>query len=186
MNYWQKFKNWIIKHLGGWTDGEYGVMRDDLKTAIKMRDVAADDLAKTNKALEQLSKSHSALSSLHVRLAEEYKDCRDTLAGLEILKTKIETFRAEGAFPYGGRSGIQLQRRIAEKKTAVVNSLVNDILQQNRFIVIDVDEGANKIKVSATISVLEGGVISGKETQLQENTGGAEGSRESSETPKDD
>lgn len=182
----QKIKDWIIKKLGGWTDGEYIVIRNYLTDKIRISNNLADDLAQNKMALEELSKSHSALSSLHVRLAEEYEDCRDTLAGLEILKTKIETFQAKGAFPYSGRSGKQLQYRIAEKKTAVVNKLISDILQQNRFFVIEVNEESNKVEVSATISVLEGGVISGKEAQLPQVGAGAGDSRKSGETPQDD
>lgn len=172
MKIWQRFKNWIIKHLGGWTDGEYKERQEDLKSAMN--------------EYCQLYDAHSKLHSLHAKLAEEYKDCRDTLVGLEILKTKIETFQAKGAFPYSGRSGKQLQYRIAEKKTAVVNKLISDILQQNRFFVIEVNEESNVVEVSATISVLEGGVISGKEAQLPQDGEGAGGPRESGETPQDD
>ena len=186
MKIWYRFKNWLIKKLGGWTDAEHAVMSNDLKSESKKSNALAYELDQTKQALAHVSKSHSALSSFHARLAEEYEECRDTLVGLEILKTKIETFQAKGAFPYSGRSGKQLQYRIAEKKTAVVNKLISDILQQNRFFVIEVNEESNKVEVSATISVLEGGVISGKEAQLPQDGAGAGDSRKSGETPQND
>ena len=165
----QKIKEWIIRKLGGYTAEEFGGM-------------VRDYLSKIESINDKLSYANSNYSLL----CKQYLDQQETLEGLEILKTKIETFQAKGAFPYSGRSGKQLQYRIAEKKTAVVNKLVSDILQQNRFFVIEVNEESNKVEVSATISVLEGGVISGKEAQLPQDGAGAGDSRKSGETPQND
>ena len=165
----QKIKKWIIRKLGGYTAEEFGGM-------------VRDYLSKIESINDKLSYANSNYSLL----CKQYLEQQETLEGLEILKTKIETFQAKGAFPYSGRSGKQLQYRITEKKTAVVNKLVSDILQQNRFFVIEVNEESNKVEVSATISVLEGGVISGKEAQLPQDGAGAGDSRKSGETPQND
>lgn len=165
----QKIKEWIIRKLGGYTAEEFGGM-------------VRDYLSKIESIIDKLSYANSNYSLL----CKQYLEQQETLEGLKILEAKIETFQAKGAFPYVGRSGIQLQRRIAEKKTAVVNKLVSDILQQNRFFVIEINEESNKIDVTATISVLEGGVIGGKEAQLPQDGEGAGDPRESGETPQDD
>lgn len=165
----QKIKEWIIRKLGGYTAEEFGGM-------------VRDYLSKIESINDKLSYANSNYSLL----CKQYLEQQETLEGLEILKTKIETFQAKGAFPYSGRSGKQLQYRIAEKKTAVVNKLVSDILQQNRVFVIEVNEESNMVEVSATISVLEGGVIGGKEAQLSQDGAGAGGSRKSGETPQND
>ena len=165
----QKIKEWIIRKLGGYTAVEFGSM-------------VRDYLIKIESINDKLSNANSDYSLL----VRQYLDQKETLEGLKILNTKIETFQANGAFPYSGRSGKQLQYRIAEKKTAVVNKLISDILQQNRFFVIEVNEESNVVEVSATISVLEGGVISGKEAQLPQDGAGAGDPRESGETPQDD
>lgn len=172
MKIWQRFKNWLIKKLGGWTEEERSYIKSLYTKELQARTVVE------NRFAHQVRVSND----LHDKLV----DAKETLVGLEILKTKIETFQAKGAFPYSGRSGKQLQYRIAEKKTAVVNKLVSDILQQNRFFVIEVNEESNVVEVSATISVLEGGVISGKEAQLPQDGAGAGDSRKSGETPQDD
>lgn len=169
MKIWQRFKNWLIIKLGGYTPEEFGSMIRDYLRQINQRD-------------NQLSYERDNYSILLKQCLNQ----QETLEGLEILKTKIETFQAKGAFPYSGRSGKQLQYRIAEKKTAVVNKLISDILQQNRFFVIEVNEESNVVEVSATISVLEGGVIGGKEAQLSQDGAGAGGSRKSGETPQND
>ena len=156
----QRIKDWIIKKLGGATGDEYQKTFDKLVSA----ETRADNLAYVNKCMRF-----------------ELVSARDTIAGFEILKTKIETFRAEGSVPRAGRSVKQLQQRVDEKKVQVVSSLVNDLLDQKRFIVIDVDEKSNKVEVKATISVLEGGVINGEEAQLSKDQRGTGESRESGE-----
>lgn len=169
MKIWQRFKNWIICKLGGYTPEEFGGM-------------VRDYLIKIESINDKLSYANSNYSLL----CNQYLEQQETLEGLNILKTKIETFQAKGAFPHSGRSRNQLRHRIAEKKTAVVNKLVSDILQQERFFVIEVNEASNKVEVSATISVLEGGVIGGKEAQLPQDGEGAGDPRKSGETPQDD
>ena len=175
----QRIKDWFIKKLGGYTAASY-------KELQGYHSEAKEDLHTLSKEYATLSRAHRKLQELHIKLVEEYKDCRDILAGLEILKKKIETFRAEGAIPRIGRSEKQLKQRIEEKKNQLLLSLFNDVLAQGRFIVVDVNETPNKVELSATVSVLEGGVINVEDAQLPENAGAAGGTQEGDESQKDD
>ena len=167
----ERIKNWIIKKLGGWTEEQYRMLTDQYRTEA----ILCDDFSKKN----------NVLSVDNELLSKELQDCRDTLAGLEILKTKIETFRAETTVPKMLRSEKELKREIDAKTQKVLMSLYNDLVSQGRFIVVDMKDKGNKFEVSATVSVLEGGVIN-EETQLSQDTGGTGDSRESGETPQND
>ena len=175
----KRIKDWIIKKLGGYTAVAY----DELQG---YHEETKEDLSTLTREYNQLYEAHGKLSRLHVRLAEEYKECRDILAGLQILKTKIETFRAEAAAPKMMRSEKELKREIENKKQKAVMSLYNDILSQGRFIVVDVKDKGNKYEVTATVSVLEGGVINAQDTQLSEDAGTAGGTQKSDESSQDD
>ena len=167
----QRIKDWIINKLGGHSHEDYMEMHSGYKRVVELLD-------KERKKNEGLSRGADVLK-------EALHDARATLAGLEILKGKIETFRAEAAVPKMMLSEKELKREIENKKQKAVMSLYSDILSQGRFIVVDVKDKGNKYEITATVSVLEGGVIN-EGTQLSENAGGAGDSQEGGEAPQND
>ncbi len=167
----QRAKDKIIKKLGGWTDREFTKLYEDLRI--------------TSDQLDDEQGKNVNLSGVIESLRSQLKDARDTLSGLQILKAKIETFRAEGTIPRIGRNEKQLKQRVEEKKNQLLLSLFNDILAQGRFVVIGVNEKPNKVELSATVSILEGGVIN-EETKLSQNAGGTGNSRKGGEAPQND
>ena len=168
----ERIKNWIIKKLGGWTEEQYRMLTDQYRTMAILCD--------------NFSKENHVLANTNEALSKELQDCHDTLAGLEILKTKIETFRAEAAVPKMMRSEKELKREVENKTQKALMSLYNDLLSQGRFIIVDVKDKGNKYEITATVSVLEGGVINVEDAQLPENAGAAGGTQEGDESSKDD
>lgn len=167
----QRAKDKIIKKLGGWTDREFTNLYENLRI--------------TSDQLDDEQGKNVNLSGVIESLRSQLKDARDTLAGLQILKAKIETFRAEGTIPRCGRNEKQLKQRVEEKKNQLLLSLFNDILAQGRFVVIGVNEKPNKVELSAAVSILEGGVINA-ETKLPDDPGREGDAQEGNEDPQDD
>lgn len=166
-----KFKDRMIKKFGGYTQSEHRELWEEYITELKAKDDA--------------NNRNSELCGVIGNLTAQLRDARATLAGLQILKTKIETFRAEATFPKMLRSEKELKREIENKKQKVLINLFNDLISQGRSIVVDVNDKGNKYEITATMSVLEGGVIN-EETQLSQDAGGTGDSRESGETPQND
>ena len=147
----QRIKNWIIKKLGGWTEKQYRMLAEQYRTQAIMCDNAS-------------TKNH-VLARTNEDLVKKLQDCRDTLAGLEILKTKIDTFRATAKVLKLDRTEKQIRKEIEVKKAQATTSLISDLFMRDRFVVINVQDKGNHYEVTATVSVLEGGVIN-EETQL--------------------
>ena len=166
-----EFKDRVIKKLGGHTHEDYMEMYGGYKRIVELLDM------ERNKN-EGLSRGADVLKTM-------LQDARGTIAGLEILKTKIETFRAEATVPKMLRSEKELKREIENKKQKALLGLYNDLLSQERFIIVNVNDKGNKYEITATVSVLEGGVIN-EETQLSQNAGGTGDSREGGQTPQND
>ena len=165
-----KFKDRIIKKLGGYTQSEHRELWEEYITELQARNHS------DNKNTE--------LAIINGRLTAQLQDALATIAGLQILKTKIETFRAEATVPKMLRSEKELKREISDKTAKAVTKLLNEVYAAGEFVVVDVNDKGNKFEITATLSVLEGGVIN--ETQLSKDSGGTGGTQESNEDQEND
>ena len=165
-----KTKDRIIKKLGGYTRKEHKELWLEYMTEFKRK----------NAEIEK----NSALASINSDLRSELQDARATLAGLQILKAKIKTIRTTATIPRMLRSEKEIKREITDKTAKVVTKLLNEVYAAGEFVVVDVNDKGNKFEITATLSVLEGGVIN--ETQLSKDSGGTGGTQESNEDQEND
>ena len=166
-----KTKDRIIKKLGGYTRKEHQELWIEYMAEFKRK----------NAEIEK----NSALASINSDLRSELQDARATLAGLQILKAKIKTIRTKTTIPRMLRSEKELKRETTEKTAKAVTKLLNEVYAAGEFVVVDMNDNGNKIEITATLSVLEGGVIDEK-TQLPQDAGRTGDSRESGEAPQND